>query len=109
MKSRYKTATYRHRPPVEKKLPEEASFPSKCRLLPKKVTISKRTPLTTPVNEDNITTLIQIEDDKDKRDVVRVQDGDGGKASEVRLFSLGAARWRGIRYSDRRVAVCLGV
>lgn len=34
----------------------------------------KRTPLTTPVNDDNISTLIQIEDDKDKQEVVRIHD-----------------------------------
>ncbi|XP_018561085.1 uncharacterized protein LOC108903404 [Anoplophora glabripennis] len=69
VKSRYKTATYRHRPPVEKKSPE--SLPSKCKLFAKKSSmILKRTPLTTPVDEDNITTMVQMEGGRSKGEVV---------------------------------------
>ncbi|CAH1963065.1 unnamed protein product [Acanthoscelides obtectus] len=63
VKSRYKTAAFWHRPPAEKVQGDTLRIPnSRCRLFTKKSSgILKKTPVMTPVNEDNITTMIQME------------------------------------------------
>lgn len=61
MKSRYRTAAFRHRPPTEK-IPVLA-LPAKYKLFPKKSSSFQKTPITTPVNEDNIETLVATENE----------------------------------------------
>nr|XP_023027196.1 uncharacterized protein LOC111515195 [Leptinotarsa decemlineata] len=65
VKSRYKTALYKHRPPLEKPGTQIIAVQSKCRLYAKKSSmIFKRTPVTTPVNEDDIETMVEVEKNK---------------------------------------------
>ncbi|VEN55938.1 unnamed protein product [Callosobruchus maculatus] len=63
VKSRYKTAAFRHRPPAEKAQDNMLRLPlSKCNIFPKKSSgILKKTPVMTPINEDNITTMVEME------------------------------------------------
>ncbi|KAJ8959048.1 hypothetical protein NQ318_022303 [Aromia moschata] len=66
VKSRYKTSTFRHRPPLVKE-PPILPIPSKFKLFCKKSSdMLRRTPVTTPVNEDTITTMVEMESEKDK-------------------------------------------
>ncbi|KAG5895904.1 hypothetical protein JTB14_000516 [Gonioctena quinquepunctata] len=73
VKSRYKTALFKHRPPMGKPGTQMLAVPSKCRLFSKKASmVFRKTPHTSPMIEDDITTLIEMEgnaeDDVEKTD-----------------------------------------
>ncbi|XP_044758978.1 uncharacterized protein LOC123316808 [Coccinella septempunctata] len=65
VKSRYRTATFKHRPPIEKINSQIMVQPRQHRLDEKKSLILLRnTPVVTPINEDNIQTMIQYENER---------------------------------------------
>ncbi|KAK9888328.1 hypothetical protein WA026_000584 [Henosepilachna vigintioctopunctata] len=62
VKSRYRTATFKHRPPIEKQNDQMIVQHGKHRLDARKSSTSwKNTPVATPINDDNIQTMIQYE------------------------------------------------
>lgn len=63
VKSRYKTAGFKHRRPREPDEVQILQLPSKCKLFPKRSSmVLKETPHFAPPNEDNIVTMIEVEE-----------------------------------------------
>ncbi|XP_045477437.1 uncharacterized protein LOC123682722 isoform X2 [Harmonia axyridis] len=64
VKSRYRTATFKHRPPVEK-INSQIVEPTKQHRLDDKrsLVLLRNTPVVTPINEDNIETMIQFDNE----------------------------------------------
>ncbi|KAL3273746.1 hypothetical protein HHI36_015174 [Cryptolaemus montrouzieri] len=64
VKSRYRTATFKHRPPMEKTY-DLLMQPPKHRLDDRRsITLLRNTPVTSAMNEDNIQTMIQYEKER---------------------------------------------
>lgn len=62
VQSRYKTSIFKHRPPREPCELQILPVPSKCKLFTKKSsTVLKKTPHISPINEDNIVTMVEME------------------------------------------------
>lgn len=65
VKSRYRTGTFKHRPPVEKISSQVTVQQKQHRLDDKRsLVLLRNTPVVTPINEDNIQTMIQYENER---------------------------------------------
>lgn len=73
VKSRYKTSLFKHRPPREPCGMQILPLPSKCKLLTKKSSSAlKHTPHFSPINEDNIVTMIEMEENNNDNENQKV-------------------------------------
>lgn len=79
--SRYKTATFKHRPPVEK--PHIIAVPPKNKLYAKCSSgVIQNSPMVSPYTEEKVVTMVEIENEKNKENDAE-DDGEGGHVKRL--------------------------
>lgn len=86
VQSRYKTATFKHRPPVEK--PHIMAMPPKNKLFDGKCSseVIHHSPLVSPYTEEKVVTMVEMENEKNKgndNEMEMERQSDGGKDGDA--------------------------